>query len=233
MSLQLSIEAEGSTLAYRDTNGITHTKSIDFSDFIRAVSGSVAFDMGFLPIGTRYLGIKGDQTHVAVERPAASYDVSFGNGTAVGKVNLPAALMLFTLTKANDAYFVADTRIFALKQDNVMLNIDALYQYPTPNVFEDARVCWGQNEEATKNLRTLSALNGVVRRFFTAPFNNDLFRNQHVSKDFPWDSVAGDRTPLEYLKFLTQQPFKPQWLVPHHIYTTFDNATKSVFRNGA
>jgi hypothetical protein len=175
MSLDLSISNEGCILTYKDAAGMRHTKSVDLSDFVRIVSTNVAFDMGFLPIGTRYLGVKGDQTQIAVERPAAQYDVSFGSGTQIGKAHLPAALMLFTLTKANEAYFVSDSRIFALKQDNVMLSIDGLYHYPTPNVYEDARICWGQNEEVIKNFKNLSALNGVVRRFFTAPFNNDLF----------------------------------------------------------
>ncbi len=234
MSLDLSISNEGTILTYSDATGVKHTKSVDLSDFIRAVSTNVAFDMGFLPAGTRYLGVKGDQTQIAVERPAASYDVCFGNtSTQLGKAHLPAALFLFTLTKANDAYFVNDTRIFALKQDNVMLAIDPLYQYPTPNVYEDSRVCWGYNEEAIKNFKNLSALNGVVRRFFTAPFNHDLFRTRCVSGEFPWSNVGGDHTAADYLKFLTNQPFKPDWLVPHHLYNNFDAAIKGIFRHGA
>lgn len=236
--LQLQISDSGTNITHVDSNGNHQTKSVDLSDLVKVLSTNVAFDMGFLPIGTRYLGVKGDQIHIAVERPASAYDVSFSNGSTtkvLGKANLPAALFLFVLTKANDAFFVNNAYIFAIKQDNIMLGIDGLYQYPTPNVFTDARICWGSNEEAIKNFRSLAALNGAVRRFFTAPFNSDLFNQSMVSQSFPWAKVGADSSGQaeRYLKFLTENPFNSDWLMPHrNEMKNFDSAIKLIFKHG-
>jgi hypothetical protein len=237
--LDVNITEAGTTLTYTDPAGSKQVKGIDLSDLVKLLSTSVAFDMGFLPIGTRYLGVKGDQTHIAIERPAAQYDVAYhgrsGSIAQIGKVNLPAALFLFVLTKANDHYFVSHSHIFAMRQNNIMLGIDGLYRYPTPNVFPDARICWGQNEEAIKNFKSLAALNGAVRRFFTAPFNEDLFQTSHVSAKFPWTQVSrGDGlTVPNYFKFLVENTFDSEWLVPHNAeFKNFDTAIKTVFRNG-
>jgi len=152
---------------------------------------------------------------------------------ALGKANFPASLFLFNLTKANEFYFVTNAYIFAMKQDNIMLGIDGLYRYPTPNVFQDARICWGKNEEAIKNFKSLAALNGAVRRFFTAPFNSDLFATHNLSPKFPWGKLT--RTPdsdtaEQYLSFLTKNPFDNEWLVPHTSeFKNFDTAIKTIF----
>jgi hypothetical protein len=238
--LDINISENGSTLTYTDATGNKQVKAIDLTDLVKVLSKDVSFDMGFLPIGTRYLGIRGDQIHVAMERPAGVYDVSFATGSnveVVGKAHLPAALFLFVLTKANDAYFVGNSYIFAMRQDNIMLGIDGLYQYPTPNVFPDARICWGQNEEAIKNFKSLAALNGVVRRFFTAPFNHDLFNTGHLSSKFPWSKVAradGEgNSAKSYLKFLTENAFEGEWLVPQReSLRNFDSVIKAIFKPG-
>jgi hypothetical protein len=237
--LDVNIVESGTTLTYTDPTGNKQVKGIDLTDLVKVLSTNVAFDIGFLPIGTRYLGVKGDQTHIAVERPASTYDVSFSSrgraADAVGKANLPPALFLFILTKANDHYFVSNSYIFAMKQNNIMLGIDGLYSYPTPNVFPDARICWGQNEEAIKNFKSLAALNGAVRRFFTAPFNDDLFQTSCLNSKFPWAQVSRDNESVaqSYLKYLTEHPFDTEWLLPHsREYKNFDTAIKTIFKHG-
>ena len=239
--LDVKIAETGTTLTYTDpVTGGKQVKGVDLTDLVKVLSTNVAFDMGFLPIGTRYIGIKGDQTHIAVERPAGIYDISFssrgsGGGEHIGKANLPAALFMFVLTKANEHYFVSNSYVFAMRQDSVMLGIDGLYKYPTPNIFPDARICWGQNDEALKNFKSLAALNGAVRRFFTAPFNDDLFQTSHLSSKFPWGQVPRDTVSpaAGYLKFLTEHPFDNEWLATHNSeFKNFDTAVKTIFKHG-
>lgn len=239
--LDVKIVESGTTLTYTDPiTGNKQVKGIDLTDLVKVLSTNVAFDMGFLPAGTRYLGIKGDQTHIAVERPAGVYDISFasrapGPASVVGKANLPAALFLFVLTKANEHYFVSNSYVFAMKQNSIMLGIDGLYRYPTPNIFQDGRICWGTNEDAIKNFKSLAALNGAVRRFFTAPFNDDLFQTSYVSSKFPFGQVQRNDNSLaaNYLKFLTENPFDTEWLAQSGSeYKNFDTAIKTIFRHG-
>lgn len=234
--LQVEIEEGGTTLIHTDSNGIRHVKSIDLSELVKVLSSNTALDMGFLPIGTRYIGVKGDQVHVVIERPKGEWDVSFhgrGGPQPLGKATLPAAVIFYVLTKANDAYYVNSSYIFAMKQNNVMLGLDALYKYPTPNIFEDQHICWGQNEESIKNFKSLAALNGATRRFFTAPFNHDLFRRDLLTRDFPWDKVvAGEDVAEIYLKWLvSQNKFDDNWLAPApERFKTFDAAVKTIFK---
>ena len=231
--LEIQITEQGTNLAYVDPKGAKTCKGIDLGDLVKVLSSNVSLDLGDLPIGTRNFGIKGDQVHLVVERPAAEHEVSFQDSRVkkIGKVSLPAALFMFVLTKANDAYFVNKSHIFAMRQNHVQLGLDGLYAYPTPNVYEDARICWGHNDDATKNFKSLAAINGLIYRFFTAPFNNDLFRTQCVSKNFPWkDLPAQDRLTESYLEFLTTHPFNVDWLTPARAECqNYDKAKKFVF----
>jgi hypothetical protein len=234
--LDIKISDAGTTLGYTDHAGNKSVKGIDLSDLIKVLSANVGFDMGFLPIGTRYLGTRGEQTHIVIERPASTYKIKFDARNSlpayeIEDVKLPPALIFFCLSKANDAYFVSDSRIFAMAQNHIMLGIDGLYKYPTPNIYSDARICWGQNDDGNKNFKSLAALNGIVQRFFTAPFNDDLFGTTMVQTSFPWAGSTGGA--MGYFKQLVNQPFDNKWLVPAtNEFKNFETAVKTIFKTG-
>lgn len=233
--ITLQIDDTKTQLTYADGSGNKHNKSIDLNEFASLLSANVSHDFGLLPAGCRYLAQKGANTFVAVEVPGGTHEISYNNGSSssvakIKNVNLPPGLFLFMLNKAADGrYNLLKSKLYALKNDSVMIYMDTMFHYPAPNIYDDGRICWGSNETATKGIKSLAALSGLARIFYSAPFNNDLFRASiHLGPDFPWReaNATGENLVKGYFQYLSEHSFDRLWLRP--MDETQNNLTKVI-----
>lgn len=232
--LKLEIDADNTQLTWIDANKVCYSKSVDLAEVVGLLSTNVSQDFGLLPQGCRYLTQKGNYTRLAMEVPSQVLTLTYNDQT-INTVSIPPALFLFTVAKKPEGYSVIYSKLFAMRNENIILSTDALYHYPLPNVYDDNRICWGNNAAAIKGLKSLAALGGLVRRFFSAPFNQDLFNTKCLSSEFPWGEIEKktDYLALNYMRYLSKNTFSKSWLKPvaDENYNTFTKAIKS-FQNG-
>ena len=232
--LKIEIDADNTQLTWTDANNVKSSKSVDLAEIVAALSSNVSQDYGLLPQGCRHLTQKGNFTRLALEVPSQVLTLAY-NDQSVNTVSIPPALFLFTVAKKPEGFNVIYSKVFAMRNESVILSTDALFTYPLPNIYEDNRICWGNNASATKGLKSLAALGGLVRRFFSAPFNQDLFNTRCLNVEFPWGELdkKTEYLALNYFKYLSKNTFNKSWLKPiqDDNYNTVTKAIKS-FQNG-
>lgn len=92
---------------------------------------------------------------------------------------------------------------FAAK-DDVLSKDTVLFHYPFSNVYESGEICFGRNQ--VPKCKSLSDVDDVVRLFYAAPSNNDLWKTEYCKDKYPalrvfLDSLNGKETfPSELLK---------------------------------
>ncbi len=84
-----------------------------------------------------------------------------------------------------------------------------LFCYPFGNVYEDARICWGQN--VLPKVANMKELERFVEIFFSATTNNDLYHSVSVEIDGKTVQLT-QRDYLEHVSKLDAFPMK--WLLP-------------------
>lgn len=108
---------------------------------------------------------------------------SGSNGMNVNQFTAPIMAFFVALTKhSNGQYAVNDTYLFALKTP-IYTGKEALFHVPFSNVYEEGRICWGNN---AVSIPTLKAIQGLSTLFFAAPFNTDLdsHRFNHFQRSY-------------------------------------------------
>lgn len=233
MSLNIRMD-EGSTQISVTKGGVKHTKTVDFGELISLMQAHAVHDFGLLPPNTRYLATAGNNFTIAVEVPPGTRTVHVGGETnKVEGVQLPAALFVFQLVRRAGVYLPSQIYVYGLKGDRLLFSTDELFVYPLPNIHhEDNRICWGKNSTDLK-LKSLAGVEGLIRTFFTAPFNSDLFDTKKLSHTFPWNKVSspGDYNVKRYFEYLAENGFDRDWLRPLEVVDRdFMNIVKKVGR---
>lgn len=205
-------------------DGVTYVKPVPLKDVAAKLTIGASVDFGLLPPNSRTIKTVGPHHIVGVELCSGKYPItvtnrSTGRTTKLASVPLPAAFFVFVLTKHGKMFKQSSAYVFALANDRIILAKDKLYKFPTPNVYNasddrENQICWG-NEEDRYDLPSLAGAESLVRNFFNAPFNSDLFGAQKTSPKFPWDKVSSIDRADEYFKLLEDQgEFKTEWLAP-------------------
>lgn len=231
--LRVDIRSTGTQLTYKRKDGTSRSKGVDLAELVDVLSSNVEHDFGLLPRGLRSFSQKGNKMTAWIEVPGGVRDLQYGNSrpkTTEG-CHLPTALFAFHLFKKYDGRLsVGETHLFAIRHPHINLSTDPLFHYPAPNVYpESHRVCWGGALSGLESIKSLGALTSLAQRYFTAPFNQDLFRAGDLSNAFPWSEVrsSGDGSLVEnYFKFISEHPFDNSWLRP--ALPAFSNFGKAV-----
>lgn len=204
-----------------DRGGQKHCKNVDFGELMAAMQQHSVHDFGLLPSNTRHLSVSGNNYTIMIEVPPGLRTLRIdnrGKEEIVEKVPLPSALFAFSLLFRDGGYWFNNAWVYALEYDRLMLSTDRLFAYPTPNIHpEDNRICWGQNDTKTK-MKSLAGVEELVRTFFAAASNADLFNTEKLDKaKFPWDKVKSHDGIYDipgYYKFLASNGFNKEWLRP-------------------
>lgn len=211
--MHIEVKQEYCKVSLKNNQGLVKEKLVNLSDLLDELSVYRASNFGLLPRGIRVLETKGSHAVVAVEFPATKRTIKFEayarDPQEFENVSLPSGIMFEKLLRQpGGSYRHIDSYLYAMGSDRVNFSSDRLYKYPTPNVYEDGRVCWGSVERT--DIRHLSAVEGMVASFFSNKFNTDLFYDK-VSDGFPENINRGVD---EYFKYLSEHEFQTGWLVP-------------------
>lgn len=221
MSLNIRMDDNGAQVSI-DKNGTTHAKNVDFGELLAIMQSHAVYDFGLLPPNTRYLSTSGNNFTIAVEVPPGNRNLQVGpdhevKKQTIEKVSLPAAIVIFQLIRRDGGYAPNSVYMYAIEGDRLLFSTDKLFVYPLPNIYhEDNKICWGNNDPSQK-IKSLAGVEGLIRTFFSAPFNNDLFDTKKLGMSFPWKKVGNaDRgyDVVRYFEFLSQNPFDRSWLRP-------------------
>lgn len=211
--MKIEIDEKYCKLSLQDRQGLTREKLVDVQDLLNEFSTYQATNFGLLPRGTRVLEKRGDSTFLGIEFPKSKRLIKFKpSGSAeveeIEGVSLPAGIMFITLRGSdNRSYRYVSGQMYAVAGDRIMFKNEDLYRYPTPNIYEDGRICWGYVE--FDEFPFLSSVEGMVSSFFTNKFNTDLFYNK-LSNNF---TGIEERGVGEYFKYLSENEFQTSWLI--------------------
>ena len=212
--MQIEIESDFCRISL-EKNGVKKQKLVSLGDLMDELSAYRATNFGLLPRNLRIMESQGNFLLMGLEFPALCktivVDEYRSGGTRdveIKEVNLPAGVLFVKMIRNPGGVMRhADSFLFALKgKRGISFNTDRLYKYPTPNVYDNGRICWGAVE--IEEVTHLSSVEGLVGSFFANKFNSDLFSGKLTSE------FRGGRTSVtSYFKSLTKEVFQDEWLV--------------------
>lgn len=82
---------------------------------------------------------------------------------------------------------------------------DFLYCFPFGNIYDDGRICWGDN--TLPDIYNVLAFDEIVALFYSAPYNGDLFGRKNV---------RGNYTLFSLISALKNESFFPNNLLKKH-----------------
>jgi hypothetical protein len=193
-----------------DDNGRVREKIVDLSELLDQLSVFRATNFGILPQGIRICESLGNEMIIGLQFPKKTWRLRFqpvGEDEQIfDNVSLPSGILVERIMRVSSSEFQhVSTSIFATRGNRIMFNHDRLYKFPTPNVYDGGKVCWGN--VSLGNIQNISAVEGVVSSFFANKFNNDLF----YGKLNP--AYTGPVNAKDYFKLLTEDEFNDDWLV--------------------
>jgi len=81
----------------------------------------------------------------------------------------PGLVMIIELNMEGNAWSVRDSKIFAIKDDRLLINNETkLYGLPFPNISDDGWICWGSNASGG-TFHSLTGLGMLIDRLFGSP----------------------------------------------------------------
>lgn len=220
MSLGITLDKNGTQLEHMK-DGVRHCKIVDLGELIAVLQSHAVHDFGMLPANTRHIATSGNSVTIAVEVPPGKRDLTVAptkrgeRMETIKGIPLPAALFVFNFIKREGRFMMNTSYLFAMEKDRLLFSNDNLYIYPLPNVYpKDNRICWGDNEQG-EGIKTLAAVEGLVKTYFNAPFNLDLFETTKFNKTFPWNKIRdtdGYYSVKNYFNYLVENGFDKTWL---------------------
>ena len=186
-----------------DENGMVESKAIRYQDFSDIINMSRMeedlFRTGQLPKGywDGYISVSNPSTFkVVVVVPEARRLLNYYGESF--EVPFPALTFLIATTAGK----VNVSKVFAVLGQNIAPE-STLYHYPYGNVYDDGKICWGQN--ILDSLPSIRSVDGIVALFFGSETNDDLFKSSKYS---------GQREMI--LSVAGKKSFHEHWLEKSH-----------------
>lgn len=207
-SVELELANNYCKLKRRD-GMVVHEKIINLGDLLDELAVYKATNFGLLPKDVRIIESLGNAMVIGIEFPRQSWDLKFGDSQTYKQVSLPAGIMLQKVLREGGDLKPINTHMFAIRGKRITFNSDRLYNFPTPNVYANGKVCWGNVNLG--EFKHLSAMEGVLASFFNNRFNHDLFSGK------VGPTYKGPTTAPEYFKHLTTNEFQEDWLIEYEL----------------
>ena len=161
-------------------NGVVRYREIDPVEFYFALNGSCISNAyqcsGFLPEHCLHISISAEERRYVIWNPELRADVIYRE---TEYQNFPLPRLVFGLRVIGNGK-VADCSM-GVVADEIPTEDTPMFFYPFSNVYEDGRVCTGNN--VLPCYKKLSALKNFPRYLLGLPDNDDMFVRRHNRKD--------------------------------------------------
>lgn len=190
-------------LEIRDQDNKTITvKNVFLKNFIRILTNAmyeetVGVILGKVPYGYYNACVNGTGFSVIVSVPAKVAPFQYFDSVYL----IPFPRLIFYFSFEDGA--MQSACCFAAKDEELSKDTK-LFHYPFSNVYNNGKICFGRNQ--IPKCKTLSDVDDVVRLFYAAPSNADLWKPHYCNGKYPalrvfLDSLNGKETfPAELLK---------------------------------
>jgi len=211
--MKIEIESDYCKISL-EKNGVLKQKLVSLGDLMDELSAYRSTNFGLLPRNLRIMESQGNFLLMGLEFPELSKRITIDEYRERGSVDvvledvkLPAGIFFIKLIREPGGVLRhADSFMFALRgKRGVSFGSDRLYKYPTPNIYDNGRICWGEVD--IPEMSHLSAVEGLVGSFFANKFNSDLFSGKVTSEFTGKTSVTSYFTKLS-----KEERFKEEWL---------------------
>ena len=190
--ISLIIDENSSALLKTRVGGKDIVKIISWAEASNILHSYAGISSGLLPRGARYFRANGDEVIIAFDFPPSKQTlcVKHDYQTKIYKIDnvpLPGGIWILRLVKTNSSYSVGGAILAATKSPGIIDENTCLYQWPTPNVDYDGRVCWNRDHHLISNIKTVSAVYGIHKFFLVTNFNDHLWHHGSLSRNFHYD----------------------------------------------
>lgn len=179
-------------------NGVVSYREIDPIEFYFALNGSCISNVyqrsGFLPEHCLHISMNAEERHYVIWNPELRADVIYRD-TEYRSFPLPR--LIFGLRVLGNGK-VADCSM-GVVADETPTEDTPMFFYPFSNVYEDDRVCTGNN--VLPRYKKLSALKNFPRYLLGLPDNDDMFDRRHNRKELEHKELMEllrDKDPAYY-----------------------------------
>lgn len=219
--LEVQLEPNGASIVL-SKDGKNFSRPVDSKELMGVLEQFCAFDTGLLPPNTRYYNLKGDKLVTVVEFPYAKRTI-FVKHDGSNKIHtledipMPAGLFVFNVQLLKNNHKLNNGMMFGLPRKGLTDPNVKLRRYPTPNLDSSGRICWGgYANKLFSEMKTVSALEGVVRAFFRTNFNDHLWGKRCLHESFPWEDINVMMIEEYFNKIAELGDFKDEWMLPAH-----------------
>jgi len=160
-------------------NSRKHIKYLSLADLATMLAKDIKLDTEILNLGgSNYQGVRryikeGSMEFIFLEAGPHTrnlkYRIRNADGEGSQNIDVPTALPTIFMALSIENEKLKDSLLFSTRYPVVSDTIQ-LYKFPFGNVWEDGRICWGDNERADMGKEKFTLLNF----FLESRFNNDL-----------------------------------------------------------
>lgn len=157
-------------------NGVISCKEISPLDFYNAIYGSIDREFtvrsGLLPQNCLHVSFLGADKYFVLWNPELRADISYGGREYL---EFPIPRLVFGVRTLQDGR-VVDCSL-GVAADEQPTEHTKMYHYPFSNVYDDFRVCVGNN--VMPHFKSQTQLSRFPRYLLGIPNNNDYFKASH------------------------------------------------------
>lgn len=153
---------------------------VDPAQIALQLATNIRLDTGLLSPNTIYVAQEGVNKLIVEHRPRKKTALFLEGSDAPVIVPLPDLLLFRRSSEQGQAEY----RVFAVKERPTSLEA-RLFHVPTPNVYDDGRICWGSVKRLQGQTLSGTSLEGDWKAFLGTPFGNHSVSRK--SKSHPDD----------------------------------------------
>jgi hypothetical protein len=188
--MEIKVNGAIAEITYKD-RGRIYNKSVDFDDLIDSLAEKAGISTPILPFGTKIYSKNNGLHNLVIEMLPTRRNIKYVHGDRTifeGMIPLPFGAIIMGLREIENKFKIDSIRIFAL-DGPIMSKDDPLYNWPTPNVFQQGNICWGNGSSTLSHLSKLDHIHQagrIIDLFFSGSFNNHIHPNvRGYNNNFP------------------------------------------------
>jgi len=179
--LTLKVFKFGVLMQRKTAHGMTEFL-VDPAQIALQLAANIRLETGLLSPNTIYVAQEGVNKIIVEHRPRKKTGIFLEGSDAPLIIPLPDLLLLRSSRSSEKGQ--PEYRIYAVKERPTSLAA-RLFHVPTPNVYDDGRICWGSVKKLQGQTLSGTSLEGDWKAFLGTPFGNHSVARK--SKSHPDD----------------------------------------------